>query len=84
MSIENALRKTLNLTTQEFIEKAIEGGWNNAVIENIDAIGGFKAMYDIALLDKKAWEAVVEARMWTGDNKVEALRLMHKFIDNLE
>ena len=60
------------MTTKEFIEKAIEGGWkpiysNFTFVEHSEPwINGYLREKGIekAILDPKAWEAVGKVEMW--------------------
>lgn len=53
------------MTIKEFIEKAIEGGWNKYVGNMIRQEPRlWEQWYETALLDPKAWEAVGKVEGW--------------------
>lgn len=57
------------MTTKQFIEKAIEGGWNNEYV--IDYYLEEKERQSHLLLNPKAWQAVGKVNRWNrGTPKV--------------
>jgi hypothetical protein len=90
MNITTALKKATSLTPEEFIEKAVEAGWDNkkayiyCPLENDN--------FDHALIDPTAWSAVGKSMGWMdevyahpiGDiTKPQWVVIWHRFIDYL-
>ena len=57
------------MTTKQFVEKAIEGGWKNDMFPMLEILTNGKTPYanfEAVLLNPKAWEAVGKVEGW-GD-----------------
>lgn len=53
--------------TQRFIEKAIEGGWDESRADVVVHDNAYWASYEKALLDPEAWKAVGKVEGWRDD-----------------
>lgn len=65
-NINTALENTLGFGIEEFVKKAIEGGWKKPFITNtrISTLARYKTNYSVILLDPKSWQAVGKTEGW--------------------